>query len=468
MSEDTITSGSFRDRRARVYQIDGQIYRYLDEVASKNWRSFQKSALYRDLEKNGDIVATSEAKPDEYPQSIISNRWEMALKHEKIEFISYPYEWSFHQLKDAALFHLDILQRALKEGMIIKDSSAYNIQWRGVKPVFIDVASFENLPSGEPWVGYKQFCEMFLNPLMLAAYKKTSFQPWMRGRLNGIETVELSSLMSLRDFLRRGVFFHVYLHAKLQESMKTSDISKSSIKKTGFGKKLIHNNAESLKNIIRKLDVSDATSHWVGYTETHSYKEDDYSAKKEFIENVCAKRGGKLVWDLGCNTGDFSLIAAKTGSYVVAMDADENAVSALYERCKKEGVANVLPLNINLVDPSPSQGWRNEERLGLEKRGKPYLVLALALIHHVVITNNVPLPDFVAWLAALGGAVALEFVSKEDEMVKTLLKNKEDIYDDYSEENLEYNLKKYFEVAEKISLKGGLRTLYFAKPKTGG
>jgi SAM-dependent methyltransferase len=368
-------------------------------------------------------------------------------------------------MKDAALFHIDLLEAALEEDLILKDSSAYNIQWRGSKPIFIDIVSFEKLKSGEPWVGYRQFCEMFLNPLLLAAYKGVPFKHWMRGRIDGIEPSHLANLFTVSDLFRRGVLTHVYLHAKLQSLLKTSELSKSSFRKAGFSKEILTSNLKSLKRILRGLKPRSAKSHWANYSQTHSYGEPDYEIKKAFVKNVTDEGRWNLVWDLGCNTGDFSRIAAEKGAYVVAMDSDEEAVNALYERCKTEDEQRILPLGINLVDPSPSQGWRGQERQSLENRGRPNLVLALALLHHIVIGSNIPLPDFIEWLRSLDAVIVLEFISKEDEMVKVLLRNKDDLYSDYTEEVLENCLYSVFDLQRKIKLKNGLRTLYYVTPK---
>lgn len=461
----SVEKGSFRDRRARVYCVGNDIIRLLDPTAHENWRSFSRSNWFKQLTANGDIVKTEDAAIEELPESLVSDGWAAAIRHERIPFISYPYEWSFSQMRDAAMFHLDLLKAGLEEDFILKDSSAFNIQWKGSKPVFIDIGSIEKLKPGEPWVGYRQFCEMFLNPLLLAAYKGVPFQHWMRGRIDGLETDHLAKLLTGRDLLRRGVFKHVYLHAKLQHMMQSSGVSKSSIQQAGFDKKIILANIRSLQGCLSRLKQGSNKSHWVNYAQTHSYGEADYHVKKTFVEQVVARKPWKLVWDIGCNTGDFSRLAADNGAYVVAMDASGDAVDALYERCRSEDQQKILSLVVNLADPSPSQGWRGQERQSLEHRGRPELVLALALLHHVVIDAHIPLPDFVAWLGTLGAAVVVEFVSKEDEMAAALLRNKEDIYSDYTEESLEKHLSLAFDIQSKVTLKNGLRTLYYAAPK---
>ncbi len=463
--KNSVETGSFRDRRARVYHVNGEIIRCLDKIAYENWIRFSNTKLYRRLQADGKIVGTEEVPTDKLSKKIAMDRWAGALRHESIPFISYPYEWSFDQLKDAALFHLNLMKAALEEGFVLKDSSAYNIQWRGSKPVFIDIPSFEPLAPGEPWVGYLQFCEMFLNPLLLSAHKGIRFQPWMRGRIDGIETQQLANLLSFRDLFRKGIFTHIYLHSKLQKSSQSRGVTKEALRKEGFSKEMILSNVRSLERIIERLELGSDKSHWVDYAQTHSYREDDYQAKKTFVKKVISERNWRLIWDLGCNTGDFSRIAANSGSYVVALDADDLAVNALFNHSKTENDKRILPLIMNLVDPSTALGWRGQERQSLENRNRPDLVLALALIHHLVIGANVLLSDFVGWLAGLKASLIIEFISKQDEMVSILLQNKEDLYTDYSKENLESCLNNVFDIQWKISLKEGLRTLYYAIPK---
>jgi hypothetical protein len=245
-------------------------------------------------------------------------------------------------------------------------------------------------------------------------------------------------------------------------------VTRASLKDAGFGREIIAANARGLERIVAGLTPRSASSHWTSYASTHSYGDDGYAAKQRFVEEVAAEARPRLAWDVGCNTGDFSRILAKAGAYVIAMDADEGAVDALYQRLAAEREARILPLVIDVVDPSTALGWRARERTSLEERGRPDLVLALALVHHVVIGANVPLPDFVDWLASLRAAVVLEFVTRRDEMVAALLRNKEDVYLDYSQERLEAHLGASFDIRRRVDLKGGMRTLYHAVPRGSG
>ena len=458
-------AGSFRDRSARIFYQDGRVFRTMSDEALKNFRAISAIPFFSDAMKRASIVRTQEV-----PMSSVSipggvGRWAGVLEHERIPFVSYPYEWSFGMLKDAALLHLDLMQMALDADFIPKDSSAYNIQFRGARPVFIDIASFEPVKAAELWVGYRQFCQMFLFPLMLQCYRHVPFQTWMRGNIDGIDVPDIAGLMTFRDLFRPGVFKHVYLHSKLQAHAKPSQTSiKVEIEAIGFHKEMIKANVSGLRKIIEKLCLPVEKSVWVNYAEDNSYPDNDAQAKKVFIEEVVKQKRRPLIWDLGCNAGVFSRLASKNSNYVIAMDYDHATVERLYSELKSEESDNILPLVVNLANPSPNHGWRGLERKDLISRGKPDLVLALALIHHIVIAANIPLKEFVGWLGSLKSELVIEFITKDDEMVKTLLANKEDNYSDYNQELFEDCMRKYYTIERKIDLKSGKRALYHCCP----
>jgi hypothetical protein len=373
-------------------------------------------------------------------------------------------------LKDAALLHLELLQAALSENLTLKDASAYNVQWIGARPVFIDIASFEPLPPGEPWVGYRQFCELFLYPLMLAAYKDLPFQPWLRGSIDGISSADCARMMSARDLLRPGVLLHVALQNRLQgQYADTKKEMKADLRAAGFNRALIEANVRRLHHLTTRLtwgDAGSAPSEWSEYANHNSYDEADRQTKQRFVHTAVQSKAWRRVWDLGANTGDYSRIAAENADTVVAMDADALAIERLYRKLKGEANLKILPLVMNVADPSPNLGWRGLERKGLIERGRPDLVLCLALIHHVVISANIPLRDFIGWLAGLDAAVVIEFVTREDAMTRTLLRNKVDQYSDYDLPCFEQALSDAFVIHRREALASGTRVLYFAASKT--
>ena len=458
--------GSFRDRRSRLFYLAGMPFRGLSDAALTHWETLSSTAFFRRFMQEGKIVRTERLDFAAIPDAITAGEWNAILRHQTIPFISYPYEWCFGMLKDAALLQLDLLLAALDEEMILKDSTPYNIQWRGTSPIFIDIPSFERFSNGEPWVGYRQFCQMFLYPLFLQAYKGAPFQPWLRGQIDGINPEHMNSLMSSRDLFRSGVFTHVYLHARLQRRYAaTMQDVKRNLRSAGFRKDFIRSNAHGLRKLVAGLRWQQKSSLWADYAATASYPEGDLGRKAAFLQEIVRLRHWGLVWDLGCNTGMFSRIAAENADYVIAMDADHLAVERLYEALKSENQTTILPLVINLADPSPGLGWRGLERKSLPERGCPELVLCLALVHHIVIGANIPLREFIEWLASLNSSLVIEFVTRKDERVQQLLRHKADIYHDYNQDYFRESLLSYFDLEGMEKIKGGKRLLYYARPK---
>jgi len=457
--------GSYRDRNGCVFYRGNRIFRGLSKAALENWEALQRAPFFEANRKSGKIVDTWSVDPQK--EGLAEGSWAGIVEHARIPFISYPYEWPFGMLKDAALLHLDLMCQALACGMILRDSSPYNIQWNGVHPVFIDIPSFAPLRKGEPWVGYRQFCELFLYPLMLQAYKGADFRPWLRGRIDGIPAEDMRRLMSARDLLRPGVLLHVVAQSALQQRYSSKGVNvKSQLATAGFDKSLIKRNVNKLADLVAKLVPPPIKTEWSDYDRTHSYDEKEFQRKLEFVRAAAATRRWRLVWDLGCNTGTFSRVAAEHADYVVAMDGDWMAIERFYQH-EKAGAASrtILPLVVNLADASPNQGWRGAERKGLAERGRPELTLCLALIHHIVISANIPLADFIDWLASLGTAVVIEFVGRDDEMVQILLANRDDQYDDYQPDIFRQLLAARFDIRAEQDLKSGKRRIYFAEPK---
>jgi SAM-dependent methyltransferase len=466
MSETAFEPGSFRDRTARVFYHNGKIYRGLTGQALTEWEALESARFFRQFTDSGGIVTTRQVDLSVVPASS-SHQWEAILEHERLPFISYPYEWSFGMLRDAAVLQLDLLLAALDEGMSLKDASAYNIQWKGSTPVFVDVASFSKRVSGEPWVGYRQFCQMFLYPLLLQAYRDVPFQPWLRGSIDGMDAEVCLRLLSARDYLRAGVVAHVYLQAKAQSAFgSTKRNVRRDLQLAGFDARLIKMNAVRLRALLTSLRWNPRPSTWSDYASCGHYDASDAAQKRDFVDQAAASGQWSLAWDLGCNVGLFSRIVARRANYVIAMDADHVAVDRLYGALRTEGIRNVLPLVFNVTDPSPALGWRNLERKRIVERGRPDLVLALALIHHVVIGSNIPMSEFLQWLSELGGSLVIEFVTREDPMVAALLRNKEDHYADYHQDVFERELGMRFAVLQRHTLSSGTRVLYHARPIT--
>lgn len=463
--------GSYRDRDGRVfYDASGTVCRALSTSAWNEWNVVRDTQFFRQALADQQVIFTQEHLAEPLVLQAVAGGWAGVLQHASIPFVSYPYEWSFGMLQDAALLHLDLLSAAIEEDVILKDGTAYNIQWMGARPVFIDIASFERLAAGQAWAGYRQFCQTFLYPLLLQSYKNIPFHPWLRGALDGITPQECRNLMSVRDFFRSGVAAHVYLHSWLQSRPAIDRVdTPRALSSAGFHKDLIRNNVRGLRKVIQRLRWSPTASTWSDYSDSNSYSTDDRQAKDDFVRQTIHSRRWELVWDVGCNTGTYARIAAENAQQVVAMDADHQAVEKLYQQLKSDAVTgggNILPLVNNLVDPSVGLGWRGIERKALVDRGRPDLVLCLALVHHLVIGHGVPLRELLASFAELGTSLVIEFVTKQDPMVQKLLRGRRDNYDDYEIDVFERLLNEMFDVVRSEPLQSGTRTLYFAEPRS--
>jgi hypothetical protein len=455
--------GSFRDPESRVFYSGDQVYRALSKEGLEDFEALAATGLLDDER----VVGTERAEDVASLRGLLVHEPAAVLRHERIPFVSYPYEWPFSMLKDAALVQLDLLLAALEKDLVLKDSTPYNVQFKGGRAVFVDIGSFERLRDGEPWVGYRQFCMLYLYPLLLQAVKEVPFHPWMRGSIDGITPSQMRSLMSFRDRFRKGLFTNVFLHAKLEQRYadRGGEV-KSEVKRAGFKKELIVANVRKMRKLVDRLTWDPPEGVWVAYGERNSYTDDDAKRKDEFVREVATSREWPLVWDIGANNGRYSRIAAEGARTVVALDSDQGPVELLYRTLRDEGEERILPLTMNLADPSPGLGWRGLERKSMPERGKPDLVLALALIHHVAISANVPVKEFVDWLASLGSALVIEFPTREDPMVKKLLAPKRDgLHPDYELGFFERCLNEAFEVDHSERLESGTRVLYFARPK---
>jgi hypothetical protein len=462
--------GSFRDWDARVFRgDDDRVFRALTEAGLADWNALLATELFETFTASGELVATEEASDDvlsELQRLEASATWVGALAHERLPFISYPYEWSFSMLKDAALLQLRLVAAALAENLMVKDGTPYNVQWRGSQPVFVDIGSFERARDGEPWAGYRQFCMLFLYPLMLEAYRGVPFQPLLRGSIDGISPIDFRALFTRRDALRRGMFRHVFLHAGLERryAAKGAEV-RGDLEKAGFDRRLVEASVASASALVARLNPRGAKSTWQEYDSTCSYHEQDTAAKEGFVNRIVHQRPRRLVWDLGCNEGRFSRIAAQGSEFVVAIDSDRGVVDSLYVSLREESNRRILPLVVDLADPSPAIGWNNAERATLIDRGTPELSLCLALVHHLSISKNVPLREIVRWLQGLSSELVVEFPDRADPMVQRLLGAKRaDAHPDYSRESFEELLRSRFRVVESLELASGTRTLYHAVP----
>jgi ribosomal protein L11 methylase PrmA len=407
----------------------------------------------------GRVVATHEVEEPSLGD------WPVVLEHEPVPFVSYPYEWTFGMLKDAALLYLDVLAEALRDGFVIKDGTSFNVQFVGTRPVFIDVGSIERYRPGEPWIGYRQFCRQFLFPLMLRAHVGVGFQPWLRGDPEGPTPADMAAIMSARDLARPGVATHVALQARLDRTTRRG--VRGELGQAGFKKEMIEANVAGLTKLVGKLDWEAPASAWTGYSTGCTHVAAHRDAKAAFLGRMLGAVAPARVADLGANDGYFSELAAGTGAFVLAVDADEPTLEGVYRRLVGEGVERVQPVLVDLASPSPGLGWAGAERRSFADRLAPDLIVAYAVVHHLVLARNVPLRMVLDWLAGFGAPIAFEWVAPDDPMSRELLADRraEDVHDDYREDALRALLAERFEVGGEEPLDGGTRILFALHPR---
>jgi SAM-dependent methyltransferase len=454
--------GSFRDRSGRIFLQNGDVYRALSPQGLRDWEAVCELPFLQRAMSSGQVVRTIPA-PAMYELAAQAG-FAAAVHHERMPVVSWPYEWSFSMLRAAAVLQLELMEAALAENAILKDASAFNFQFRGTQPVLIDTGSIVPLQPGQAWEGYRQFCQMFLYPLMLQSWKGVHFQPYLRGAIEGLTPQQFSRMLSLRDLFRSGAFSHVWMHARLQTMSSSQKGVARSMQDSGFSRNMIRNNVAGLMKIVRGLQWSPAASTWSGYDQTAEPVQRDAATKEAFIEQVCSTRHWNTVWDLGCNQGRYSRIAARYSDLVLAMDSDHLTVDRLFQRLQSENNRRIVPLVSDLADPAPSQGWRGTERRSLEHRSKPDLVLCLALIHHLVIGSNLLLADVLDWLASLKATIVLEFVDRQDPQVQTLLANREDVFCDYGRDAFLSLVTQNFTILREQPLSAA-RTLFLLQPR---
>jgi ribosomal protein L11 methylase PrmA len=454
--------GSFRDPSGQVYDIDGQIFRTVTEFAARDYEFVREQGLLNRLCKEGWVVETEEVDPA--VAGIDGSSVRYLLRHSRIAFISYPYEWPFAALKAAALHQLDFHLRVMEEGATLSDASAYNIQFQGPRPIFIDVLSLRRYREGEFWTGHRQFCEQFLNPLLLRSVLGIPHNAWYRGNLEGITTTELNRLLPLRRKISWNMMTHVLLQARLERG--AIDHPQASSDKAQTGRKLTRaaycGLLTQLRNWIARLEPADTgKTVWGDYAQTHTYSSEDEEAKKQFVAEFMSQTKPRLAWDLGCNVGDYSAVALGAGAEaVIGFDFDQKTLERAYARATSEGL-HFLPLFLDAANPSPDQGWNHQERQSLGRRAHADAILALAFEHHLAIGRNVPLNQVVAWLTGLAPRGVIEFVSKADQTVKQMLALREDIFSDYSEEVFTAALESRAKIVKSLRLAQSERSLFW-------
>ena len=459
-------SGSFRDPGSRVWREGTRVLRGLDGHAAASFSALSATRFFQRACESGDLVATEVAEAAE-AAAPDGSAWALVLEHAAVPVVTYPHEWSFSMLQDAARLTLKLVRAAIDEGITTKDATPYNVQFVGLRPIFIDIGSFEPYRAGEPWWGYRQFCQMFLYPLMFTAYKDLPHQPWMRGAVDGITPQQARRVLQGRRRGGKGLMTHVWLHAKADKRFTGgSAATVDGLKRAGYDSRIYTSLIDRLHKLVDGLRWRHAGSVWDGYSERGHYTPVEVAAKSQFVQRVAGQRHRSQVWDVGANDGMFSQIAARDADVVLAMDADSRVVDRLYRRLRTEGGKGIVPLVMNFADPTPGIGWRGMERPAIGERSSPDLVLALAVIHHLALTHNVPTDAILDFLVDLDAEVVLEVPTESDPMVARLKGNKRaGTHDAYTLAAIEAQAGLRFEVRQREELAGGTRVLFHLAPR---
>ncbi len=459
-----IDSGSFRDPSGRVFRIDGEIYRSVFESGKEDFTRTRDAGIHDKLIKAGFLIPHQEVDIHELaPGGTV-----LCLQHPRLPMISYPWEWPFSLLKDAALLHLDAMEMLLTNGFWLRDASSFNVQYDGARLRLIDTLSIGPKPPDSPWVAYGQFCSHFLAPLAMAAYCDIRTLSLWRNFIDGFPLDLATNSLSFWRRHRPGLFMHLTLHARFQSAAdRKEDIGKmKSGKKPKVSDRGLLGIVRSLKKTVSRIKWKRDSKIWEEYGEIRTYHGKDVAEKSDYVDKIVKRLKPDVVWDLGANTGEFSLIAASNGAFVVSVEGDAACMEHLYQRLSREnGTKKILPLTMDLANPSPGLGWDGRERLSLCDRGPADLVLALALIHHLVFSSCVPLSHIAQWFANMGRYLIVEFIPHDDPMVLKLLANRGDEHHPYNLEVFQSSFGEIFDFEDKLTLQNG-RTLYLCKRRS--
>ena len=447
--------GSFRDPAGAVFEDGDVIIRTVSGHYAEHWKQAEESGFFSKMCEQGKLIDFSEIPCSD-------GTWK-TLQVRKIPFVSYPYEWCFHQLKDAALLTLELHKEALAHGMVMKDCSAYNIQFMGARPVFIDILSFEKYCEGQPWQAYRQFCTHFLAPLALQAYGVPLSAAFSQLSMDGVPLEAASALLPWKARVRPGLLLHLFAHARMQQ--KHSDARKAADKVAAVkmsAAKLV-NLADSLIGVVETLRPAKEKTVWGGYYDDTNYSSRATESKKKIVTEYIRRKGGSIALDVGANTGEYTKLFKEKYPVAVASDIDSNAVSSHYKMLQRNEDSGILPLIINFANPTPAIGWENTERASFLDRSNFDCVSALAVVHHLRITEGIPLAlqaRFFASLLAREGRLVIEFVPKRDSQVQRMLAARADVFGDYTLDSFRDHFQHYFTVLDEQQVEDAERVLF--------
>lgn len=446
-------SASFRDNFGYLFWSEGQVYRRVNQAGIASYVRLMESGLYKELSELGSLITHEELAKSGDTKDIVT------IKPTLLKAISYPYEWSFSALKDAALLTLAVEQAALKKGMTLRDASAYNVQFVNGDPCLIDTLSLGIYVPGQPWEAYRQFCQHFLAPLALMSKVDLGLQQLLRVHIDGIPLALAARLIPPAKHLNLGLLTHLSLHARFQRNHESAERKPAGEMNLTSLLGLL----DSLERTVRALKLPETKTQWGEYYDNTNYSEESFREKGEIVRSFLRQVKPERVLDIGSNDGVFSRIAAEEGAYVLSCDIDPMAVEHNYLRTRARKESRLLPMLIDLTNPSPALGWAQRERQSFTERARGEVTLALALVHHLAIGNNLPLDIIAEYFTTLSPFLIIEFVPKSDSQVIRLLASREDIFDDYTMDGFLMAFRKYYDLIGQQAVKGTERNIYIMK-----
>ena len=447
---------SFRDPAGFVFEQEGLFYRQVNQSYAPHYDKLMQSGLYADLVKEKKLLSHTET------ETVVADpsRWYKTLLPEQLAFISYPYEWCFNQWKDAALLTLAIAKKSISFGLILKDATPFNIQFIGTDPVWIDTLSFETYDETKPWIAYRQFVECLVAPLLVARHLTPDLQKIMMVYPEGIPLKIVAKLLPLKSRLNLNTLMHIILPSAVAGNKKAV-----SNNLPVFNKQKLLNIIDNLNAFVESLKTGNESSVWNNYYEetvlSSEYVEEKMILLKQWMQELPVQ----TVLDVGTNTGYYAQMTAAAGKCTIAVDADTACINRLYETAKKNKLTRLLPLTIDITNPTPAIGWGNQERTAFLSRTRTDLCLALALIHHLAIGRNIGFDQMAELFSTIAPWLIIEFIPKSDPKIRLLLENRADIFDDYNEESFSHAFEKQFAIVKRQALTHTGRIMFLMQRK---
>jgi len=473
---------SFRDPAGSLFPLDGRIFRIVNAAGVADLETFFESARAQEFVAAHQIAGTRRLAADEARRLVSDPRvrqlyqitsGQMLIEHERIDFPSFPYEWPPEMLHAAGVLTLDLAQGLLEDGMGLKDATPYNVLFRGPEPVFIDVLSFERRDARDPtWLPYAQFVRTFLLPLLANRHFGIALDQILTTRRDGLEPEEVYRWSTALQRWKPGFLSLVSMPTWLGSKQSADDQKIYQKKLMSDPEKARYILAAVLKGLRRSLNrlepKTGSTSSWTSYMDTNNnYSADHFAAKERFVADALAEFAPRRVLDAGCNTGHFSALAARAGASVVAIDYDPVVLGPVWRQARAEKL-DILPLAVNLTRPTPGTGWRNRECSSFLDRARGHfdVVLMLAVIHHMLVTERVPLRDILELASELTKDILIvEFIAPTDSMFQRLTRGREELHKDLNHQLFEDLCREQFSIVRTQHIESSSRWLYLLRKR---